>query len=962
MTDLATTALDVRLLGPLEIRRGGQAITIGAPRQRVLLGALLVARGRPVSLSRLIDALWGGSEPRTARVTVQNYVRRLRTVLDAADVPVRESVIGTTPDGYVLHLDGQCLDLVRFHAHLARARVARDRGRLPDAEPAYRLALAEWRGEPLADLVTSGWLRTELDRLIDLQATATEEWAEVEISAGHAARGLEALADLTQRWPMRESARALMIRALHACGRSADALAEFRRARQVLRDELGIEPGEDLRRAHAEALGRPASQRLLRRVVPAQLPAGLTDFVARGPELAGLDALVRPSGSPTGAQVATICGAAGIGKSALAVHWAHRVAELFPDGQLYLDLRGFEAHARPMTVAEAVRGLLAALGVSEHRMAGQLSAQVGLYRSLLVGRRQLVVLDNAVDADQVRMLLPGAAGTVTLVTSRNELGSLVARDGARPLRLGLLDDADARRLLDRRLGSRRLAAEPAALATVVRRCGGLPLALAVVAARLLMEPRLSLGTVATQLGEAPGLTALSTGEPSGDVAAVFSWSVRALDPDAARLFCLLGLHPGPQVSAASAASLCAIPLADARSRLARLARASLLTLVGHDRYTMHDLLHAYAADLVRSDPAQEQLPATRRLVDHYLHSAHAAAGRLHSSRAVLDLPVPQAEVTICEPSDEVRARAWLDAERTTLLAAAGRAAEVEGLHGQCWQLARTVTGFLFDAVRTQEALHLNLLALSAAERAGDRLGLAHIHHGLAQVLAWAQEYARGREHLNRALLLFTELGDVRGQARCHGLLGFYHDRAEDHEAAVGSAQEALALHRAVDDPAGVAGVLNNLGWAWANLGDHERALSACLEALEIQRGLGVSGALSATLDSVGFVHQQAGRPDRAITYLTEAVAVAQRLGQSLLQVEALTHLGEALCELGDPSSAREQWTYALGILDDLDHPDAEDLRSRIHRLDSAPTSPARPLGGHGPGEMSTGSRADSTPA
>jgi hypothetical protein len=418
-------------------------------------------------------------------------------------------------------------------------------------------------------------------------------------------------------------------------------LSAYQRAKRRLADELGVDPGADLKhleltilRGDERQVTSPGAGPRLTDPRPAQLPADLPSFTSRGDELAALDAILARTTDPPTAAVISLSGTAGVGKTALALHWAHRVADRFPDGQLYVDLRGFDPTGSAMSPDEAIRGFLDAVGVTARCIPASLDARAGRYRSLLAGRRMLVVLDNARDTDQVCPLLPGAPGCLVLVTSRNQLTSLVAKEGAHPVTLDLLAPDEALQLLTRRLGPARVAGELDAAEDIIASCARLPLALSIVAARAASHPTFRLADLAADLrSRHNGLDAFDGGEPVTDARALFSWSYHALSDPAARLFRLLGLHPGPDIGNLAAASLAGIPVARARSLLAQLTRAHLVTERAPGRYAFHDLLRTYAAELARAvDGDAERRAARQRMFDHYLHTSHAAGRLLDAPR------------------------------------------------------------------------------------------------------------------------------------------------------------------------------------------------------------------------------------------------------------------------------------------------------------------------------------------
>jgi DNA-binding SARP family transcriptional activator len=558
------------------VRISGVVVPVQKGKQRALLAALLLNAGRAVSLDELAEALWGPDPPPSARVTIQNYVMRLRKALGDTGT----SRIGTLPSGYAIRVDASELDVARFEDLLSAARAATREGRWQDAADQARSAVSLWRGDPLADVGSELLADREVPRLAEMRLQALETRIDADLHLGCHADVITELRRLVARDPLRERLHAQLMLALYRDGRQAEALAAFQRARQVLVEELGAEPGPGLRELHqqiltgdpalalprqAPATARPAPVR-----PPRELPAGVPHFTGRAGLLAMLTGLLDRS-SAESSETVLISGMAGVGKTALAVHWGHEVAKRFPDGQLYVDLHGYDSSGAPLRPAEAIREFMDALGVPAARIPAGTQAQAGLYRSLLASQRMLILLDNARDAAQVRPLLPGSAGCLVLVTSRNELTGLAATDGARLLTVDVLTGAEARVLLSRRLGSERVAAEPDATAELIMLCARLPLALNIAAARAAARPNHPLAAVAAALRDERGrLDALDTGEPASSARTVFSWSYRNLSQPAARMFRLLGLHPGPDITVAAAASLAGITPGQARRCLEEL--------------------------------------------------------------------------------------------------------------------------------------------------------------------------------------------------------------------------------------------------------------------------------------------------------------------------------------------------------------------------------------------------------
>ncbi|WP_326796907.1 transcriptional regulator [Streptomyces sp. NBC_01808] len=623
---------ELRLLGPVELRGAdGRLYALGPPQQRCVLAVLAMSPGRPVMVEMLIRHAWHDESADVARDALYSYVSRLRRLLRQAsgedpDVPVLRRGDG----GYVLDIAPESVDLLRARALAGKGRSER----AGDPERALQLlgeATALWRGTPLAGL-RGQWaeqVRTGLERE---RVTLLTERYDLELELGRHAESVAGLSAEVVEHPLAEPLAGQLMLALYRSGRQADALQVYARARRSLVEEIGEEPGPELRRLHEQILRRspgldqgpdpqaPPSEEqkpgvppagaeepkapplaALPAIRPAQLPPDVAGFTGRETYLCRLERLLPVAGEvSSGAAISAVVGTAGVGKTALALHWGHRVADRFPDGQLYVNLRGFAAADSPTEPAEALRGFLQALRIPDSQIPEGTDARTGLFRSLLTGRRILVILDNARDADQVLPLLPGASGCATLITSRRQLPDLVAATGADQIVLEPFSTEEARQLLVRRLADEQLEGREGAVADVVNGCVRLPLALALAAAHLAARPGITLGALADGLPEWVG------SELIADVRTVFSWSYRILSPPAARLFRLLGLHPGPELSTGAAAALASTGLPQTRVLLRELTRASVLDERAPGRFVLHDLLRDYAAELACEQDEEEQ--------------------------------------------------------------------------------------------------------------------------------------------------------------------------------------------------------------------------------------------------------------------------------------------------------------------------------------------------------------------
>ncbi|MDG4817210.1 BTAD domain-containing putative transcriptional regulator [Micromonospora sp. WMMD956] len=970
------------LLGPVQATAGGRVLAIDRPQQRAVLALLLLNADRLVPAGQLVAALWADEPPTSARNQVQVCVSRIRSALRDAGAG---DLLVTQGGGYRLTVRGTELDLTEFTAAVERARVEEAAGRPAEAARLLRAGLALWRGPALAG-AAGAFVDAAATDLDEQRLLACERLAAVELGLGRFAAIARTLRPLVTEHPLREPLVAGYLLALAGCGQRAAALRLYVETRRRLVDELGVEPGPELSRAHLRVLrGQwpdgsappeppppgPASPEPPPELPPArpappepppagptptQLPGQPAWFTGRAAALRQLDALLpadtadagRDGGAGRAVVISAIAGTAGVGKTTLAVHWAHRVAHLFPDGQLYVNLRGFDLDGRAVPPGEALRGFLEALHVPPQRVPTDLPGQAALFRTLLADRRVLVLLDNARDDGQVRPLLPGSPGSLVVVTSRNRLTGLVVSDGAHPVALDLLPPAEARELLGRRLGRARADREPAARDEIVRRCAGLPLALAIVAARAVGQPDAPLAALAAELRDTDPdrLTALATGDPATDVRAVFSWSYRALDADSARLFRLLGLHPGPDAARPAVASLTGLPPARVGTLLAGLARANLLTERTPGRYAMHDLLRAYASELCHGlDPEAEREAARRRLFDHYLHASHAADHLLDPYRLARPaaLPPPEPGVTVGDRPDHAWATGWFAAEHHVLLACVEQTAAT-GLDRHAWTLAAALTTYLDRSGHWPELAAAQRTALAAALRRGDLAGQALAHRGLAIACTWSGDHEAAHRHYRRDLELYRELGDDTGRAHTHLGVSWVLARQGRLRAALDETRLALDLYRAAGYRVGQAKALNNLGWMHARLGEPEPALRCCQAALRLHEENGDRHGAALTWDSLGYVQHGLGDHDRAADCYRRALALHRELGDRYDEAEVLDNLGDSLRAAGDLDAARRAWREALAIFDELRHPDADRPRAKLAAPASGSPAAAAPAG------------------
>ncbi|SCL57758.1 DNA-binding transcriptional activator of the SARP family [Micromonospora eburnea] len=930
--------MQVRLLGPVDVTVNGRPRPVPGLRRKAVLAALALQPGQPVSVVRVIQVTWDGKPPATAVNTLQSHVSYLRRTIGLG------TTIVARPPGYLLDVGAEGTDLQVASGLIRQARCSADPA---TAASRLRAALALWRGRPLTDVAGLTWLDEQAQWLTTLRLDAVHALVEARLALGEHAQLVPELERLTRQHPYHEDLRGQLMLALYRAGRPTDALAAYQRFRRVLGDELGTDPGPTLRRLEAAILrhddsldpspvpaqvtGAGPGPAAPSRAAPAQLPLALPTFSGRVGELALLDAvLAEEAGRSPTVVITVVSGTAGVGKTALAVQWAHRVAGRFPDGQLYVNLRGFDPAGALVSPAAALRSFLDALGVPAERIPDGLADQAALYRSTLAGRRMLVLLDNARDVEQVRPLLPGTPGCLVVVTSRSELIPLVAVEGAHPVPLDLLSAPQSRELLVRRLGADRVAAEPGAVADIIARCARLPLALAVAAARAATRPCLSLAALAAELRAAtPVLDALTGGDPSTDVRAVFSWSYRALSDDAARLFRLIGLHAGPDLAPPAAASLAGVPLRRAYALLAELTGMHLLAETTPGRYAFHDLLRAYALERAHGvDDRHDRDAAICRLFDHYLHTGHAAARLLDVIRAPIPLDAAPAGVTVGSITDPEAALGWYLAEYGVLLATARQAAQA-GHDDHAWKLAWTLSTFLVRQGHWHDQIAVHHDALVAARRLADPLGQANAEHGLGLGYTRSGRFDEAHPHLLAALELFGGVDDRISQALVLDSLTWLAEREGRPADALAHAEHAYRLARDTGDAATQARHLNAIGWCHGLLGDHRRAVTYCTSALDLFRGLDDRNGQAATWDSLGYAYRHLGAPERAVGCYHRAIDLYRQLADPYNVALSLADLGEIHDDVGDRRAARRVWQEALSILDGLAHPDAEGIRTRL---------------------------------
>jgi DNA-binding SARP family transcriptional activator/tetratricopeptide (TPR) repeat protein len=859
-----------------------------------VLGVLLLETGRTVPTERLGEFVWGLNPPATTGNAMATHISRLRKLL-RPDPTVTISADGT---GYVIDVERERVDVHRFRRLVAQSRADDDPRRARDL---LREAEGLWRGEPLAGVVPAEVRHRLCGGLDEERLVAVEERLAADLRLGAAAQVAAELVDLVAEHPLRERLVELWMTALSRCHRRADALDAYRQARARMVDELGIEPGPALREMHRRILNGepPVRPEAGAGPVPAQLPPAVAAFTGR------VEALRRLDAAPDGDRVVilVITGTAGVGKTELAVQWAHRVRPRFPDGQLHVDLRGYATRA-PMRPIEALSLFLRALGVPADRVPTGAEEATALYRTMLAGRRVLVVLDNAATVDQVRPLLPGSPGCLVVVTGRDRLEGLVARDGAHRLDLEVFTPVESRELLARILGPGRVAAESAAAADLADLCAHLPLALRIAAAHLTGRPHRGIATHVDDLRAGDRLAALAVpGDGESAVRAALDLSHVVLPTDARRMFDLLGLAPDLDVTAAAAAALAGTTEAAAAGLLDRLAAAHLLGEHAPGRFAFHDLLRVYAAGKAASvDDADAALD---RLHRWYLHTAHGAARALYPHMLRLTFPLPDTVAT----GPGVSAAAWLDAERRNLLTVIGRVREPTA----AFQLADVLRGYYFLRRHIADWMAVGRLQEDLAASLGDPRAQAAAQLTLGEARLRDGRYTDATAHFRAASAVPGIGAWPAGRAAALGGTATVYLRSGRTRQAADAYAETVALLRTVDHAAALANNLGNLSLVLRQLGDLRQAADHYTEAIAIFRRIGSEYAEAVSLGNLGMIHHDLGDLERARDDLTRALALHRGMGDRGSEADTLNGLAAVYLDLGSAPTALALAREALAV-------------------------------------------------
>jgi DNA-binding SARP family transcriptional activator/tetratricopeptide (TPR) repeat protein len=983
---LAAAELDFCLLGPLLVRRGTLALPVLPGKQRVLLASLLLDANRRLSLDQLAEALWGPAPPSSARGTLRNYVKELRRAL--ADTGAAR--ILTLPGGYLIRVDDTELDLSRFQELRAAAMAARAAGAWDTAAARLRAALALWRGEPLAD-VPSDWLKArQVPRLAELRQQAAEALIEADLQLGRLPDVLPELRQLVASHPLRERLHRLLMLALYRDGQQGAALVAYRQARQVLLEELGAEPGPELQKLHQQILaadpvllapvpaavrpatvppttvppttvpptgppatGAPATgpsttgpsttgPSTMRRSTTgpqAQLPADLADFTGRADQVrqvtGELTALLGGNGAgarPGAVAITAVAGPAGVGKTALAVHAAHLVSGQFPDGQLYLNLRG--ASRQPVSPGEAVARILRDLGTEPGAVPPDEAERTARYRSLVAGRRLLLVLDDARDAAQVRPLLPGSAGCAVLVTSRRSLADL---ESARLLHLGVLTAADAAALFGRIVGRPRAAAEPEPAGRVLGLCGGLPLAIRIAAARLTARPDWSIAALAGRLEDTRRrLDELHAGDLAIRTSFLASYDALrqqggAGRPAPDRAFRLIGLADGPDISLPAAAALLGTTAEATEPALELLADANLLQAASPGRYRCHDLLRIYAAERASAEEDQAgRDQAVRQLLRWYLHTATAATRLIGPHRKHVDPGEPGSGPGPLRFGGYADALDWLDAEHGNLLHAVDQAAR-QGEHELAWQLCYELWELSDLRGRQGNWIRAYVTGLASARTLGDKVAEAYMLGNLAASYLHAGQPEAALDRMRESLEIMRATGSPAWVATCLVNIGAILTDLGSPEA-LAPLTEASGLFRAVGNPDGEAFAQCGIAAVHSRHGTFDDAIRHYQLGLDHFRRTSDLGSAGETLVDIGELRLRHGQLGAAVTDATEAAGISRQTGSRRNLARALAVLGRAEAGLDRPELAGQHWREAIEIFTELDSPQAAEIAAELGRL------------------------------
>ncbi|MFD9698809.1 BTAD domain-containing putative transcriptional regulator [Lentzea sp. NPDC059081] len=894
--------MEFLLLGSLAVRREGALLELGGPRQRAVLTMLLLHANEAVSVAQLTEAVWD-VPPVSPESNLRTYVAGLRKV-------VGDRLVTRPGHGYQLTVEPGELDLDAFDELVRAGEQALADNDTEAAAEAFAGALAKWHGIPTAELNAGPLLRAEFTRIQERRLTAVERYARAALELGRFDDVIDRLRRESALHPLREELWAQLMLALDRSGRRGEALEAYAAARKHVVEQVGVEPGARLRQLQQVILeSRVPSPAALN--AHRQLPMDIAEFTGREAELRKL---CEP-GPQTTVVISAIEGMAGVGKTKLAVRAAHRLVQRFPDVQLWADLHGFDPDELPADPAAVLESFLRLLGVPGGQIPESLEARAALYRDRLAGKRALVLLDNVAGEDQVLPLLPGSATCMVLITSRR---TLLRLDGVRSVFLDVFTPGEAVALLSRIAGADRVDADREAAQRVAELCGHLPIAVALAAKRLARRPQWTVLDLVAQLERGGGLGARG----------VFDLSYQALPENQRRLFRLLGLHPGEDVTADSAAALAGLTAYEAGDLLETLLDEHLLQQHTPGRYGLHDLLRAYAVEQVMAaEPPPARALARRRVMDWYVHTSWQSAQRLNPQRK-LEIATADPAVHPRTFADRDTALLWCDTERANLVAAVRDAAEHD-LPEHSWTLAQCLWDFFNLRKHWADWMDTHEVALNAARAAGNHVAEGRTLITLGIALREVRRHDEAVECYEKALAIFRAIGDRSREEPTWNNLGIVHMVEGRPDDALACFEQAAAIARDLGNLHSEAVTLNNIALLHADAGRFDVALARYLRALEIRQEIKDPYSEAILLNNIGEVHRGLLDFPEAVSYVERALETFRAIGDLYGQAESLDNLGLALDGLGDRRGAEKCWLESVTLFEELGEPKADEVRGRL---------------------------------
>ncbi|MEV7022810.1 BTAD domain-containing putative transcriptional regulator [Kitasatospora sp. NPDC093558] len=913
-------ALRFQVLGPVQAWLDEKPLSLGSPQQQAILTALLLHSGRPVTTQDLVDGLWGDRPPAQAVAALRTYVSRLRTVIEPRrEVRAPAELLVSVADGYALRIPGDALDVTVFENLSAEAAAARAAGDLHETHRLLVRALGLFSGRPLTG-VPGPYAEAQRLRLAERQVAASEDMCAAALDIGLHAEVVGELNSLTAEHPLRERLRELLMLALYRCGRQAESLGVYTDTRKLLIDELGVEPGAGLSAMHSRILAADPALTLPAAPVredgpptpppPAQLPADVSDFSGRSGLVNDLSAVLM-NATGQAVVVTSLAGIGGVGKTTLAVHVAHRVRAEFPDGQLYVDLRG--AGASPADPAVVLGDFLHALGVTDNPES--LEQRAALYRSLLASRRMLILLDNARDADQIRPLIPGVSGCAVLATSRSRLAGI---PGAHLVDVEELTPDEALALFSAIVGEHRVAAEPEAAMAVVTACGFLPLAVRIAAARLASRPRWSVSDLARRLADQRRrLDELQLGNLA--VETTIGLGYGQLSSAEARAFRLLSLIDSSDLPLAAVAALLGTDEDSAEEFAEALVEANMLECFTPGRYRYHDLLRLYAQrQNLRIGDVEEQQAAVRRLLDLLLPTVRTAAQAIEPDDQLPE-PLNASGSTGLALPGNLDARQWLRAEVALLLSSVEAAVQGPSeLLRPAVDLLIVLDSLVEDPTHGPRVRRILEMADQNAQGSGDSDALARVHFALGTLQSITNDFQQAEHSLLKSLSLQDPAEATVLRSATANTLGIILSVANRSAEALPFFEQARAISRVVGAPIGEARLLGNIARAQLDIGDAQSAVQSAIEAVNTARASKNGPCLADTLYQLGVVISSTEAPAAAVGHLREAHHLYQSQQNRLREGYTLARLSSALLAAGQHAEAAEAAEESLSIGQEMD--------------------------------------------